>query len=64
MFLGPVEPDAPGDDPEVPDGADPEEEPFVDGRRFIKSNENTIESSFTVFNSNPGRFPLFRSNSL
>jgi hypothetical protein len=34
------------------------------GRRFIKSNENTIESSLTVFNSNPGMFPLFRSNSL
>jgi hypothetical protein len=59
MFLGPVEPDAP-DAPDAPD----EEEPFVDGRRFNKSNENTIESSFTVFNSNPGRFPLFRSNSL
>jgi hypothetical protein len=59
MFLGPAEPDA----PELDGADDPEEEPFVDGR-FVKSNENTIESSFTAFNSNPGRFALFRSNSL
>jgi hypothetical protein len=53
MFRGP------GADPGAGAGADPEA-PGLD----IKSNENTIESSFTVFNSNPGRFPLFRSNSL
>jgi len=45
----------------APDGGAPDGgAPGLD----IKSNENTIESSFTVFNSNPGRFPLFRSNSL
>jgi hypothetical protein len=58
MFLGPAEPDA----PELDGADDPEEEPFVDGRRFIKSNENTIESLFIAFNSNPGMFCLFCIN--
>ena len=56
MFLEPEDPEASGAGPD----ADPDADPGLD----IKSNENTIESSFTVFNSNPGRFPLFLNNSL
>lgn len=49
MFRGP------GPGPVAPD------EPFLDGL-FNKSNENTIESSFIAFNSNPGMFCLFCIN--
>ena len=57
LVLAPVAPDPVAPDPVAPDPVDPI-------APLNTSNEKTMESSFTEFNSNPGMFLLVRSSSL